>query len=52
MKKESAITIRVSEQELEKINQKAKLFDMSTSEFIRFVCLNSKIVVETSKKEE
>ncbi len=40
------LRIRITSEQLQKIKNKAELLGMSVSDFVRFVCLQSKIDVE------
>lgn len=46
---QSSITLRCTAEEHQLITDKAKSHGMSTSEYVRFVTLNAKIIVKAAK---
>jgi antitoxin component of RelBE/YafQ-DinJ toxin-antitoxin module len=50
MTKQTTIQVRIDEQEKSEIKSKADSLNMTISEYIRFVSLNTTVVVETKQK--
>jgi len=50
-KRDKSIYVRVSEEEYKKIEKKAEKLSINLSDYIRLVCLNSEINIETKIKK-